>query len=355
MKTSITISSWGALLIAAFFAAVTARTLFDDVLTGAPITVAHMQSLAAIVGAIASGHMLLPMLKQAKLATLLGMAIIFVSSTAYVVISAGARNSIATQAKQIDAERQNADYAAALDKLADAEADLKAAKDTAKVSAAAAAKECSSGKKTKCEGREATRDYDAKQVEKAESHVMMMQARVKVTKPVADPHAGYAHAAKVLAALPYVTAEPDEIERRLDLLLPFATVLISEIGLLVFGALAIGHTATPGNRAAAVKTAATFPATVGNDNDGCEGCPPPTGGKRATLPAGNSRTVASKAAAESDVIRLVARGEQLPSQDVLAARWGVHKGTASKWLQDFERRGLIARHREGRAKRVAAA
>jgi hypothetical protein len=158
-----------------------------------------------------------------------------------VVVSAGARNAVVTQAKQIDANRQNSDYAAALDKLADAEADLRAAKDTAKASAAAAAAECKTGKGKKCEGREATRDYDAKQVEKAESHVLMMQARVKVTKPVADPHAGYAHAAKVLAALPYVTAEPEEIERRLDLLLPFVTVLIAEIGVLVFGGLSIGY------------------------------------------------------------------------------------------------------------------
>jgi hypothetical protein len=277
MKTSITIRSWGALLIAVFFAAVTARTLFDDVLTGTPITVAHMQSLAAIVGAIASGHMLLPMFKQAKLATLVGMALIFVSSTGYVVISAGARNASATQSKQIDAERQNADYAAALDKLADAEADLKDAKDKAKLSAAEAAAECKTGKGKKCEGRETTRDFDAKQVEKAESHVLMMQARVNVTKPVADPHAGYAHAAKVLAALPYVTAAPDEIERRLDLLLPFATVLISEIGLLVFGALAIGHrdTAPKPERVPANDAAPAIPGKQipGNPQ-------PPKGGRR---------------------------------------------------------------------------
>lgn len=274
MKSTITIRSWGALLIAAFFGAITARTLFDDVLTGTPITVAHLQSLAAVVGALASGHMLVPMLKQAKLATLLGMAIIFVSSTAYVVISAGARNSIATQAKQIDAERQNADYAAALDKLADAEADLKAAKDKAKQSAAEAAAECKTGKGKKCEGREATRDYDAKQVEKAESHALMMQARVKVTKPVADPHAGYAHAAKVLAALPYVTAEPDEIERRLDLLLPFATVLISEIALLVFGGLAIGHRVT-------TPKPERVPATPAIPGKHIPGKPqPPNGGRR---------------------------------------------------------------------------
>lgn len=271
------IRSWGALAIAAFFGAVTARTLFDDVLSGAPVTVAHLQSAAAIVGAIASGHLLIPMFKQAKLATLLGMALIFVSSTFYVVVSAGARNATASQAKQIDADRQNADYASALDKLADAEADLKSAKAAAKASAAAAAKECGSGKKTKCEGKEATRDFDAKQVEKAESHVLMMTARVNVLKPVADPHGGYKRAAEVLAALPGVTASADSIEARLDLLLPFATVLISEIGLLVFGGLALGHAAEC-QKLESVPANDAVPAIPRNRNPGNP--QPPKGGRR---------------------------------------------------------------------------
>jgi hypothetical protein len=70
---------------------------------------------------------------------------------------------------------------------------------------------------------------------------------------------------------------------------------------------------------------------------------------------GNRRRVATKAAAEADVIQLVARGEPIPSQDTLADRWGVHKGTASKWVRHFEARGLIRRQVVGRCKMVAAA
>jgi len=54
-------------------------------------------------------------------------------------------------------------------------------------------------------------------------------------------------------------------------------------------------------------------------------------------------------------MRLVARAEALPSQDSLAERWGCHKGMASKWLADFERRGLVSRAQFGRCKRVAVA
>ncbi len=102
-----------------------------------------------------------------------------------------------------------------------------------------------------------------------------------------------------------------------------------------------------GQPATARKLRATVPpTTVANDDN-----PPTPGGNRAPM---GSNTVATRAAAEDDIVRLVARGEVLPTQDVLARRWGVHKGTASKWLADFERRGLVKRTLDGRAKRIAA-
>jgi hypothetical protein len=70
---------------------------------------------------------------------------------------------------------------------------------------------------------------------------------------------------------------------------------------------------------------------------------------------GNRRRVATRDAAEADVILLVAFGQPIPSQDTLAARWDVHKGTASKWLRDFECRGIIRRSVVGRCKMVASA
>lgn len=349
MKTRTTVKSPGALILGLFFTAVTARTIFDDVWHGAEITVAHLNALAALVAAIASGHLAWPCLKARRLPAALGLAMIFTASTAYIVTSAGARNAEVAQAKAAEIIKTNEERAAIRAKLADAEADVEQAKADHDDAKRMAAKECASGKGKKCDGRIETRDAAAKDLERAESHAALMRGKLAYLGPEARPFEGYHHAAKVFEAANLGDAAV--IEARLELLLPFALVLISEFGTLVFLGMALGHRATVGNPPAA----ATVPATIGNDNDSCESCPPPKGGNRATLPAGNSRTVASKAAAEADVIRLVARGEQLPSQDVLASRWGIHKGTASKWLQDFERRGLIARHREGRAKRVAAA
>lgn len=105
------------------------------------------------------------------------------------------------------------------------------------------------------------------------------------------------------------------------------------------------HGNNRGNLPVPVVKGATVLATFANDDE-----PGPSGGNRRPV-----RTVATHAAAEADVIRLIGRGERLPHQGILAVRWGVHAGTASKWCADFERRGIITRHVQGRCKRLVAA
>lgn len=352
MKSTTTIRSPGALALGVFFTGVTGFTIFNDVWNGAAFTIAHLNAAAALVAAIAAGHMALPALWRGQVLPALGLAVIFVASTGYIVTSAGARNAEAAQHKAAAILKTNEERTAQRAKVAEAEADVEKAKTDYDAAKQLAARECATGKGRRCDGRIETRDSAAKDLEKTESHAGLMRGRLAMLGPEARPFEGYHHAAKVFAAAGL--GDAGVIEARLELLLPFVLVLISEVGTLVFLGLALGHRDNTGNRRGAEKTAATMPATVDNDNS-CQQPTPPKGGNRATVPTGNSRMVASKAAAEADVIRLVARGEALPSQDTLAARWCVHKGTASKWLADFEMRGLISRHREGRAKRVVAA
>lgn len=246
MQTSTTtVRSWGALAIGIFFAGVTGRTIFDDVLNGAPVTTAHLQSLAAIVGAIASGHMLLPVFKQAKIAAFLGMALIFAASTGYVVISAGARNAEVSAAKALTATSTNDDRHAAITKAEQAEAELADVKRDHSIAAAVAAKECKTGDGPVCKGKTKTADAAAVEVDKAKGFAILMRAKADVMKPVVEAHAGYAHAGKVLAALPYVTASAESIQTSVELLLPFAVVLIAEVGCLTFLGLGLGHREAP--------------------------------------------------------------------------------------------------------------
>ena len=116
-----TIRSYPALGLGAFFAFVTARTIFDDVWSGAPVSVAHFQAGAALVAAIASGHMAWPQLRQARIGTGLGLILIFVASTGGIVTrSAGARNAELAQVKTAAILKTNEERANLKIKIAEA-------------------------------------------------------------------------------------------------------------------------------------------------------------------------------------------------------------------------------------------
>lgn len=96
----------------------------------------------------------------------------------------------------------------------------------------------------------------------------------------------------------------------------------------------------------------TLAAIVANDAEP-NGNGPGNGGNGPN--GGNRRRVYTRDAASADIIQLVTKGNRLPSQETLAERWGVNKGTVSKWLTRFEAEGLIQRATVGRCKVVSAA
>ncbi len=63
----------------------------------------------------------------------------------------------------------------------------------------------------------------------------------------------------------------------------------------------------------------------------------------------------NKNEALADLLTLIALGQEIPSQDWLVERWGKqHKGTVSKWLSEWETKGLVSREHIGRCKAVTA-
>lgn len=244
MTPNITIRSRGLLLVGLICAAVTARTLFDDVITtGAPLTVSHLQSAVALIAALVAGHMIMPTLKQRMLASLLGVCLIFISATGYCVIAAGSRNAEVAATKTSTVEASNEQRQAAEQKVAEALQAEAEAKATAQKAAEAAARECASGKGKRCQGRTETRDFAAKEYDKATGYRIMSEVQRDAMKPVIEVHAGYRHTAKIIEAFGIGSAR--DIEPRLELIMPFITVLISEVGTLVFLGMALGHTRTP--------------------------------------------------------------------------------------------------------------
>jgi len=80
---------------------------------------------------------------------------------------------------------------------------------------------------------------------------------------------------------------------------------------------------------------------------------------RAQLPSANAPLretfrILSKAEARDDLLGMIARSEPLTHGQALARRWGVREGTASRWLSDFRREGLIERKQSGVRKIVLA-
>ncbi len=231
MQTSTLIRSPGAIALGAFFAGVTGCVLFKDVLDGAPVNTGHVLALAAIVAAIASGHMVWPQLRAGAVVPAALFAVLFAGSTGYVVVSSGARNAETTSNKAAKIADTNAARARELKQLAQADAMHKAATGNVAV-------ECKSGDGTRCRGARATEAVYSAAIK---GH----NAALKDLGPELSPAGGYAHAAKVIAALPGVTTKADAIEASLTLLLPFVVVLIAELGTIVFLHLGLGHRAAP--------------------------------------------------------------------------------------------------------------
>lgn len=221
------------LAIGAFLSLVTARVLFDDVWHGAEITTSHILSLAAIVVALTAGHYAIPQLKARAFVSGFMLGLLFTAATAYVVISSGARNAEQSANKAAHASEINERRTHEAERLIEAEKMLDGATERLD-------RDCVRGRKSKghCDGIRAT-------IGVYEAAVRGHKAMLTELGPEQKPAAGYAHAARVLAALPYVTAKAGDIEESLTLLLPFIVVLLTELGTITFLHMAMTHRDVP--------------------------------------------------------------------------------------------------------------
>ena len=230
MHTTI-VRSWGAIALGVLFAGVTAYVLLEDVAHGAPVTTAHILTAAALIGTITAGHMAWPHLMARRLLAAFGLGIVFLAGTVFTVISAGSRNAEVQNRKAEIIRQHNADRADIMAQIDIARQRLTAAQDLL-------AKECRTGKGPKCDGHRAT-------VDERSSRVATLEARLELKGAAMVENAGYAHAGKVLAALPFITTKAADITERLTLLMPILLVLIVEFGTLVFWSVALGVKSLP--------------------------------------------------------------------------------------------------------------
>lgn len=375
MQPNTTIRSWGALALGVFFTAVTARTIFDDVWNGATVTISHINAAAALVAAIAAGHMVWPALRSGRIPAALGLALIFCASTAYIVTSAASRNAEVSIAKAAGILKANEERAALKGKLSETEVEIDEAKQAYEAAKLAATKECASGKARRCDGRVETRNNAERDLEKAQALAALTRGQISLLGPEVQPFAGYKHASKVFEAAGLGNA--GVIEARLELLLPFALVLISELGTLVFLGMALGHRSATAP-VAKVERSATIvekPVTTGaeqSDTGGQTDFPAipngsaasiaklfsnviefPNGSPNGSGPKGGRKASPRKGDVLADIVRRIETGERFDSQEelrgALSERFGtISKSTLSNWLDEL----TVNRTQFGRRKKV---
>jgi uncharacterized membrane protein len=286
-------------------------------------TTYHLITLLTICGTIVVGHLVGSAARAGGLGgwlSAIGFCVLFLAGTGLVIYQSLGRQAEAAGNKAASAEHRNALIASKLQQRDAAKTELPLVKD--RIIAENLGWPDAKGRPTKpkgcgteCKGYERQRDAAQALIDRLEREIADLGPQVEVAPELRE--------VQVLRTMFF------------------------EFGSIVAFAFGFGHRATRQPSRKPENTRATTMATVevapANDLEPM----PPKGGNR--------RRVATKAAAEADVIQLVARGEPIPSQDTLADRWGVHKGTASKWVRDFEARGLIRRQVVGRCKMVAAA
>lgn len=347
MITTTTIRSWPAIGLAAFFATVTGYVLFTDVLHGAEINTSHVLSLAALVAAIASGHFVWPQLRSGALIAGSMLAVLFLSATTFVVVSSSARNADVAQAKASRAIENNTARTREVTALARSEGMLAAAQGNL-------AAACKGGDGKDCKGVKAT-------IFVYEAAIHGHKARLRALGPEQAANL-YAHAAKVLAAVPGVTVPEKAIEERLGLLLPFLTVLIAELGTIAFGHIGVASgrrpaMGLPNGRAERVSLATSkdtfqtsFPANdaAGWSFSGEQPDPAPPRGPRKSfrLPA----NVVNFPVRHPALTAIELAGGSVASNRELARLMSVSEGEASKRVDEVAH--LLDIARDGKHKRI---
>ncbi|MFZ4807491.1 MAG: hypothetical protein ACOYLQ_09560 [Hyphomicrobiaceae bacterium] len=239
MQSGITVRSYGATGLGLLFAGITGRVLLDDVVHGAPVTVAHMMSIGALIATLAAGHYFVPALRRAAVLSALGLAVLFLAGTGYVLVASATRNAETAAAKAAAVKMTNSQRVHWKAVLATAEADLEHAKGELADATNKATAECGSGKGRRCDGREGIRSTAERARDRAQSHVDIIRARLEFLGPEREEAGGYAHAGRVWAALAGGSAE--RATGVLVLTMPILTTLLCELGTVVFLSIGLGH------------------------------------------------------------------------------------------------------------------
>lgn len=318
MRFKYTIASFPAIVggVAAAGGAI-ALLVRDAFISGWTVELALMPVIVGL--AILSGHLSWRALCGFRLLAAAGLTVLSILCSGFVVYETMGRRAEVRDVKvasAVDTEKRRQHLQTML-----REAEEILAKHRALLS-----QECASGTGKRCSGI----TYS---VMTWESAVAGYETQIKKLGPQtpADPKAD--RFAAVLSL--FVGAKDADIKRNVATFEPIVLPLILEFGSMVlFG---FGFSSSRRQKTVAVQPAEQVT---------------PVADQKPLPPKGGTMT---KLEAERDLVMILALGKPISSQDELAERWNVGKGTISKWMVDWEERGLVTRAQYGRCKQIVAA
>lgn len=207
-----------------FFSGLTLRVLLWEVHDLAGLKAEHLLTIGALVGAIASGVYVFPMLKTGKVMAAVGLAIAFAGATTYCLVGSAGRGDEAAFEKNSEVRKVEADRQRAQRLLDEAKTRYETALDAETV-------ECGSGSGRLCKGRRETTERMRIAREAAELNL-------RALPPAGRENGKLRRAAELIAF--FSGRDLATVERGLALLWPFLPPSVCEVLSIVFLHLAFG-------------------------------------------------------------------------------------------------------------------
>lgn len=211
--------------LGAFFAIVAGCVLLWDLHSIADLTSDHLQSVAALAGTITAGHFAVSAMRQHLYVWGLMLGVAFGAGTFVTILGSAGRGAEVVERRVSTATRSN-------DARKDALAELEKARTKRDVLADQFARECSTGRKDRCNGLKFALDS-------ADSHAAILQVRADGVAPEQTANIKIKHAARMLAF--FFSYDQARAEQGLELLWPIALPLVNELLSIAFFGIGFGH------------------------------------------------------------------------------------------------------------------
>lgn len=287
-----------------------------------------------IITTVIAGHNAWSAWGEGKIGSALGFALMFAIGTGTTLYSSAGRQAANAEGAILAAQSHN-------DRISRREAALETTKARLEAAEANVAKEVKTGCKKRCEDWK----VEAKEAKAAVAAIETELAELGPPVPVSPK------ASSVARLVAWFGQDEAATKELLQLIEPFILTLWAELTSIV----ALGY-GFPLHAPAQPRATGRKETPKAETKAITETVPEPAPARETVTET--METVApirfTRRAAETDIQAILARGETIPAQDVLKARWGVPKGTVSKWLGLFEERGIIQRETVGRCKTVSA-